>query len=135
MASNYEDVLQQLQAGGLKVTHLVTGKMQRCALVDDREKRGWYILHTVRTDEGDDLIVGSWGVWQGAENNATKIDLRKREVSPEQRAAFRKRLAEDKRRADRARQVEAERAAARAAEVWRSCSEQGESDYLVRKGV
>lgn len=135
MASNYDDVLGQLVAGGLKVDHLIIGKMQRCALVDDREKRGWYILHEIRTDEGDDLIIGSWGVWQGAENNATKIELRKRELSREQREAFRKRLADDRRRADKARQAEAERAAATAAETWRRCSEQGESDYLIRKGV
>lgn len=135
MASNYDDVLQQLQAIGLKVDRLVVGKLQRCALVDDRERRGWYMLHELRTDDGDDLLVGSFGVWHGSENNAQKVELRKRELSREQRQAFRKRLAEDKRRADKARQAEADKAAARAAQAWRQCTETGESDYLLRKGV
>lgn len=135
MASNYDDVLQQLRGAGLKVEHLIVGKLQRCALVDDRERRGWYTLHELRTDEGDDLLVGGYGVWQGADNNARKIELRKRELTREQREAFRKRLADDRRRADKARQAEADKAAARAAQVWRTCTESGESDYLARKGV
>lgn len=135
MAANYDDVLDQLRFAGLKVAHLVIGKMQRCPLVDDREKRGWYILHEIRTDEGDDLIVGSYGVWQGNENHATKVELRKRELTAEQKATLRRRLAEDKRRADKARQVEAERASARASHAWKRCVEHGDSDYLRRKGV
>ena len=135
MASNYDDVLGQLASAGLLVDHLVVGRMQRCKTEGDREKRGWYHLHEMRLDNGDELIVGSYGVWQGTNNNATKVDVRKAELSAEQRDAMRKRLAEDRKRADAARQAEADKAAEAARKAWAKCTEAGHCDYLDRKGV
>lgn len=77
MASNYDDVLGQLQGAGLLVDSLEVGRLRRCKVDGDRERRGWYHLHEIRLPNGDDLIVGSYGVWRGAENNATKVELRK----------------------------------------------------------
>ena len=115
MASNYDDVLGQLACAGLILgstgLQVGTSRPVRCKVEGDREKRGWYQLHELRLDNGDELIVGSYGVWRGNENNATKIDVRKAETTPEQRDAIRKRLAEDRKRADAARQAEADRAA------------------------
>ena len=37
------------------------------------------------TDRGDLLIVGSFGVWHGNDNTARKVELRKIEISAEQR--------------------------------------------------
>ncbi len=135
MASNYDDVLSQLQAGGLLVDSLEVGKLRRCRAEGDKEKRGWYHLHEIRLANGDDLIVGSYGVWRGAVNNATKIEISKNEISAEQRDSLRKRLAEDKARAAQARKADADRAAAKAAAAWKKCTEQGDCDYLKRKGV
>jgi putative DNA primase/helicase len=136
MASNYDDVIGQLISAGLQVTSLDIGRMRRCKVDGgDREKRGWYHLHEIRLPNGDDLIVGSYGVWQGNENNATKVEIRKTELSLEQRESLRKRLAEDKRRSEMARKADAERAAAKATAAWRKCSETGASDYLDKKGV
>ncbi|TXH90341.1 MAG: toprim domain-containing protein [Rhodoferax sp.] len=135
MASNYDDVLSQLQAAGLQVDSLEIGRMRRCKVEGDREKRGWYHLHELRLQNGHDVIVGSFGVWRGAENNATKVELRKTELSQEQAAALRKRLAEDKKRSEAARKADAARAAEKAAAAWRKCAEQGGSEYLTRKGV
>ena len=137
MAVNYDDVLQQLRAFGLDVDHLEIGRLRRCREVDDKskEKRGWYHLHEIRLDGGDEAIVGSFGVWRGNENNAQKVELKKLALSAEQKAAMRARLAEDRKRADAARQAEADRAAARAAGAWRKLSEAGDCDYLQRKGV
>jgi putative DNA primase/helicase len=137
-ASNYDDVLAQLRGAGLFVDRLEVGTSRpvRCKVEDGgREKRGWYILHELTTDRGDLLIVGSYGVWRGNANHATKVELRKTELSREQRDALRKRLAEDRKRADQDRRREAERAAARAAAAWRKLDPEGESDYLARKGV
>ena len=134
MASNYDDVLSQLQAYGLQVDSLEIGRMRRCKVEGDREKRDWYHLHELRLQNGDDVIVGSFGVWRGAENNATKVELRKTELSLEQAAALRKRISEDKKRSEAARKADAARAADKAA-AWRKCSEQGSSDYLEHKGV
>ena len=136
MASNYEDVLGQLVGAGLQVDSLEVGRLRRCKVEgSDREKRGWYHLHEIRLPTGDDLIVGSYGVWRGAENHATKVELRKSELSTEQRESLRKRLAEDKRRSELARKADAARAAERATKAWKGCTEQGDCEYLHRKGV
>lgn len=136
-ACNYGDVLSQLQAAGLIVSDLRIGtaKPVRCKVEGDREKRGWYMLHELQAPSGDLLIVGSFGVWRGNDNGATRIELNRAELSREQSDALRKRLAEDRRRADVQRKLEAERAAQRAASAWSKCSPTGDCEYLTRKGV
>lgn len=135
MASNYDDVLGQLTAAGLQVDHLEIGRLRRCKVEGEREKRGWYKLHEIRLDSGDDLIVGSFGVWQGASNNSQKVELRKTELSQEQRDSIRKRLAEDKRLSELARKGDAERAAKAAEAMFKRCAVDGDSEYLHRKGI
>ena len=135
MSSNYADVMDQLTSAGLVVGRLEVGKLCRCQVKGDSEKRGWYHLHELRMANGDELIVGSYGQWRGAENNATKIEIKKSELSAEQRESIRKRMAEDKRQAEAVRKADAARAAAKAAAAWRKCTEQGDCDYLQRKGV
>lgn len=137
MAANYEDVLLQLQAAGLLIDTLEVGRRRRCRVDGEgRERKGWYWLHEIRLDDGVDAIVGSYGVWRGAENNATKVKLNlKQKLNKEQAEALRKRLAEDRRRTDGERKAEIERAAKRATEAWKRYQPTGESEYLQRKGV
>jgi len=135
MASNYSDVLAQMQDFGLVVASLEVGRMQRCKVQGDREKRGWYILHEISLSGGDTVLVGSYGIWQGAENNAQKVELNKVDLSTEQKEAIRIRMAEDKKRADAEQKRRAERAALQADRAWRKLAEDGSCDYLIRKGV
>src|SRR5690348_12551570 len=137
MQSNYDDVLDQLRDGDLILDGQLRtdGKLVRCKVEGDREKRGWYILHEVTAGNGDLLIIGSFGVWRGADNGAQKIEIRKTEFSAEQREALRARQREDRKRADTERAREAARAAERATAAWRKCTETGESEYLARKAV
>lgn len=135
MSSNYDDVLGQLTAAGLRVDSLEVGKLRRCKVEGESERRGWYHLHEMRLANGDELIVGSYGVWRGAVNNATKVDIKKTDLSAEQRDSLRKRLTGDKRQAEALRRADAERAAAKAASAWKRCTEQGDCEYLQRKGV
>lgn len=140
MAENYDDVLGQLRDAGLLVDSLQVGttRMVRCKVESGgREKRGWYMLHELQTSSGELLIVGSYGVWHGNDNSASKIELRKRdkEFSQEQRAALKARIAEDRKKADAARAREAETAARRAATMWSRLDNDGDSEYLSRKGV
>jgi putative DNA primase/helicase len=136
MSSNYHEVMSQLQAFGLLVEHLDIGKRQRCRSKDGgKEKRGWYHLHEIRLDNGNDLIVGSYGIWQGTNNNVQKVEIGKQELSTEQRDAVRRRMAEDKRNSELAEKADQERAAERARKAWGRYSEQGECEYLTRKGV
>jgi putative DNA primase/helicase len=136
MAANYDDVLGQLQSIGLQVTTLEIGRLVRCRVEGDREKRGWYMLHELPTSSGDQLIVGSFGVWRGADNGAQKVEIRKADaLSKDQRESLRRRLAKDRKRVVAEREREAERAAARASSAWTKLLPEGSSDYLVRKGV
>lgn len=136
MATNFDDVLGQMRSAGLLVDGLDVGRLRRCKVDGGgNERRGWYHLHDLRLANGDELIVGSYGIWRGAENNAIKVELNKNELSAEQRDSLRKRLAEDKRRSELARKADASRAAERATKAWRGCSEQGDCEYLSRKGV
>ncbi len=135
--SNYQDVVDQLRAAGLVFTELQTGRLVRCRVEGDREKRGWYILHELTTNDGGQLLVGSFGVWQGAVNNAQKIEIRKDAFTTEQRDALRRRLAEDRKRVDGVRKAVARRAAEQARKAWAKCSAETATDneYLVRKGI
>ena len=137
-AENYQDVLDQLHAAGLcgrgVDDGLRIGSLVRVRVEDDREKRGWYSLHELTTGSAT-YLVGSFGVWHGNDNGARKIELRKTELSDDQRAALKKRVAEDRRRADAARRAESKRAAARAAAAWKKCEPSGESAYLQEKSV
>lgn len=135
VAENYDDVLGQLRDAGLFVEHLEFGRMRRCKVEGDREKRGWYYLHELRTDKGTLLIVGTYGVWRGNDSNTQKVELRKTELSADQRAALKQRLAQDRKEADRRRAEETDRASKRAAAGWAKAAPEGESEYLVRKGV
>ncbi|UYK82295.1 DUF5906 domain-containing protein [Xanthomonas sacchari] len=138
MSANYDDVLGQLRDAGLILDSIdPSGRMVRCKVEGSRERRGWYVLHQLNTSSGDVLIVGTYGVWRGNENGATKVELRKREseFTAEQREALRRRLAEDRRRADAVREEQARRAAARATAAWAKAQPEGESAYLDSKGV
>lgn len=135
--SNYDDVLGQLRAAGLIVDRLEIGtpKPVRCKVEDDRERRGWYILHEFSTSSTDLLIVGSYGVWRGSSNNAQKIELRETKFTAEQAAALRKRLTEDRRRADEAMKRQHRAAADRANATWSKLATTGAADYLDSKSV
>lgn len=144
MADNYHDVIETLRAGGLRGRGIddglrVTGKVVRCQVEGDREQRGWYVLHEIPGRDGGTLIVGSWGIWSGTDNGATKIELHAQELTAEQREALRARLREDKRRAEAARKAGAARAQRRAELVWRkalAAPAAGQPpDYLRRKGI
>lgn len=142
MWTNYTDVQDQLRATGLtgrRVDALeVTGKIVRTQVEDDREERGWYVLHEIRTEDGTDLLVGSFGVWRGNDKGARKIGLRQTKLSDEARETLKAKYREDRRRAEAVRAREAERAARRAELVWRKCLPdlpEGGADYLKRKGI
>lgn len=136
MASNWGSVLDQLRGAGLLVESPIIGQLQRCYVEGRRrEKCGWYSLHEIVAQNGDRLIVGSYGVWTGTDNNAQRIELRKTELSAEQREAIRQRIAEDTKRAERLRADRAAKAAQKAQAAWRLCLPDGDSDYLARKGL
>lgn len=137
MADNHDSVVEQLRAAGLlpELPLLADGSMQRCRVEGDREKRGWYMLHTIPASEGGQLIVGTFGVWRGNDPGSRKVEVRKTPLSDEQRRAMAERLKADRRRVEAERKRRAAEAAQKARARWAAASEQGESPYLARKGV
>lgn len=133
--SNYDEVLMQMRGLGLDVRHLEVGKMRRCKVENDREQRGWYMLHELRLDDGDTVLVGSYGIWRGNDNNPQKIELTGRKMTDDQRAALKKSWAADKARVDAERKATASKAARRASAMWNKLSPTGSCQYLDAKGV
>ncbi len=140
---NYDDAFGQLVGAGLLIDGglvLGTARPVRCR-VDGlgRERKGWYRLFEMPLDSGDSLVVGSYGVWQGASNNAQKLDLPKLQrsrMSAEQSQALAARIKADRAAAEAELKQQHERAAARAGSAWMKCPrEGGVNAYLQRKGL
>lgn len=139
-SSNYDDVISQLTSFGLILTdglQVGTTRPVRCRVRDGgRERRGWYWLHEIPAHQGGMLIVGSYGIWQGNENNRQTVTLGKTNpLTGEQKAALRKRLADDRRRVEQARAREAAKAAETARKAWGKLQPDGQAPYLKAKGV
>jgi putative DNA primase/helicase len=140
--ANYDDVVDQLRAGGLMLDggiEVDSAKPMRVRVDgEDREKRGWYWLASKEINGGR-YITGAWGVYHGADSGKQAIILRRDgqalELSAEERAAIRTRHEANVKRARALRQAEADRAAIEAERVWRAYLPTGRSDYLERKGV
>lgn len=143
MAANYRSVQAQLRAAGLagrRVDALeVTARVVRTEVDGERERRGWYLLREVRSNSGQDILIGSFGVWHGTDNGAQRIALDESDdLTKEQLAELREKWKADRRAADAQRKAEGAAAARRAEAVWRRCSEQppeGGAGYLIAKGV
>lgn len=141
--TNYRDVERQLLAAGLVLKdslQIGTTKPVRCRVEGhDKERRGWYRLYEMPLTSGDTLIVGSYGIWQGNDNGATKIDLPKEgreRLTIAQAEALKARMAADRKAAAAELAVQHERAARRAGSGWAQCStEAGDNAYLTRKGL
>lgn len=143
-ATNYADALGQLLDAGLIIPpgeglRIGTHKPVRVFTQDGgREKRGWYWLKEWSPSVERMLIVGSFGVFRGSENNRQKIVLPKDDagrVTPEQRAAMRAMWKEQAAAAQRQRDQEAATAAERARKVWARLNVEGNSPYLNAKGI
>lgn len=140
---NYDDVERQLQAAGLILKDALkvgTPRPVRCRVEGaDKESRGWYRLFEMPLDSGDSVLVGSYGVWQGNDNGATKIELPKlgrERMSAAQAEALRARMKADREAAEAELRRQHERAAAKAAAGWAQCTrDAGDNAYLQRKGL
>ena len=142
IASNFDDVLGQLLEAGLLVSSgdLVIGTRTRCQVKDGgREKRGWYQIYDLPCSSGSGvLLVGSYGVFWGAENLVQKIVIKRDEknsLTADQHAAIKQRIAEDRKRSELEAAKRAASAARAATSAWSKCSADGHCDYLTRKQV
>ena len=135
--NNYDSVIEQMTGYGLVIEGgLETGRFVRTYTEDDRrERRGWYYLHEVTDRNHQPLLVGSYGIWRGNDQNAQRIRMPRNALDADQQEALRARLKADRLKAKARREREAAKAAARATAVWQKALPTGEADYLAEKGV
>jgi len=137
-AINYQDVIIQLKAVGLDLSNFQVGtsKPVRCRVDGTRGRKGWYWLQEMPFDSGEIVIVGSFGVWKGANNGAQKIVLPKgSKPTKEENALIRKRIADNKRRMAAELKAKQAKAAREALKKWNALNDEGESGYLTKKQV
>jgi putative DNA primase/helicase len=124
-------VIDQMLAAGLEVpSHLdLTGKVRRFG----PKKNSWYALREIRADNGQYVVVGSFGDWKLNVNQKVEVDWRG--IGQAERDQMLARRAEQKASEQRERAALAELAALDARSLWMRGQEHGESAYLRRKGV
>jgi putative DNA primase/helicase len=143
--ANYDDVVGQLEAGGLMLRDGIavnTPRPVRVRVEDgDHEKRGWFWLHDIELTDRDGqrklYIVGAWGIYRGNDNGKTKVILKRDgpALSQAEKDAIRARHESNMKRAKAIRAGEAAKAAAQAERAWRKYVPDGDSAYLKKKGV
>jgi hypothetical protein len=84
---NYDDVLSQLSGAHLDLREdsrhrplTFDGQIQRWLVMgEDKEYRGWTRLREWTSAAGHTYIVGAYGVWRGADDGYTKIEMPRRD--------------------------------------------------------
>lgn len=134
-----DTALAQLTSAGLLVDLLqVDGRLHRVEIdgVRKGKKAGWYICNWFRLDNGEQVVVGSYGIWVGDDPGATKLEFeRGRGFSQAEHERLRdeqKRLAELQQQDREAQRAEAAR---RAEALFASLPDHGAVPYLQRKQV
>jgi len=142
IATNFDDVLGQLQAIGLLVMpgDIEIGKKKRCLVKDlGPEKRGWFHLHEVSTYDGKEIVlIGAFGYSVGAEHFVHKVSLKRddtKKFSTEQISAWREMYAKARAAADAEARQAAEAAGIAARKRWESAENAVTSPYLERKCI
>lgn len=135
--------LRQLRSIGLLVDRLNVGapprgKVWRVDVEGQRrgKKSGWYLCDWFRLDNGQQVVVGSYGIWVGDDPGTINLEF---EVDAAVSAAERERVRAEQQRmaALQAEHLDEQRAdaARRANEIWPKLPDHGSVPYLQRKQV
>lgn len=134
---NYNDVISQLHANHLQIDNpIIDGQIHRCLTdIDKKRDRGWYVLFEMHRDNGETLITGSCGYWQGNENNTINIDLRGVEISKGEQKLIKRRMNDAKKQQEIETKLRQEKAAAECETIWNAAKPTGANDYFVAKQI
>lgn len=138
IADNYQEAISQMRDFGLDVMHIdKLGAWVKCKEVNgDKENRCQYKLDELRLDDGRVVLVGTYGVFRGAEFFHERIKLSgATKLSESERAAIRAKQKANEEEAARKRQQEIDRAAETARAEWDNLAPATEHPYLTRKRV
>lgn len=134
---NLSDVIAQLHANHLQIENpIIDGQIHRCLTdIDKKKDRGWYVLYELRCDNGEILITGSCGYWQGNENNERKIELTGHEISKDEQKLINQKRAETKKQQEAETKARQEKAAAECEVIWNNAQPICENDYFTAKQI
>jgi phage/plasmid primase-like uncharacterized protein len=128
-------VLDQMQGAGLPLLPsghpLLDGKVYRFG----PKKKAWYVLRELTLNNGKCVVTGSFGIWQGTDNNAIPVTIDWEGVSAEERAEAERKQAQHQREEAEKKQRDAELAANRARDEWKAALEASAHGYLERKRI
>jgi phage/plasmid primase-like uncharacterized protein len=133
-----DQVIDQMRAAGLPMLPhghpLLDGKIHRFG----PEKKAWYVLRELDLRSGRRVVTGSFGIWQGTDNNAVPVSIDWEGVTEEERAEAERKQAEHQRAEAERKQRVAEMAANRAKMAWAdadNASDVEQHAYLERKHI
>lgn len=138
-----QSALSEIRAFGLLVDRLEFGAPpgKKAWRVDvEGQKRGkragWYICHEVLLGNGQRVVVGGYGIWEGDRNNAQKLKvLGGAKLDDEARAKIKLRQKQAAADAEAAEEELKAATTAKANDIWKKLPSRGDSPYLTRKGV
>lgn len=141
MWANYDDIVALITAAGIDPDlplQVGTAKMVRCRMAGERrKKRGAYRLYEMPLNDGQTILLGTYGFNIGAEYFFERIPFSsdfKKSVDPQKLKAVRERQRLEQQRIEAEDKALAARAAAKASRWWQKLSDSGQSPYLERKG-
>lgn len=129
-----DQAIGQMAAAGLPPLpsgHPVTdGRIHRFG----PRRKAWYVLHEYLARNGQRFIFGAFGIWQGAENNAIKVEADLGTIDADERQRLQRAQAAQEHREREKRDKLTRFAAGRALQQWNTARADGWSPYLERKG-
>ena len=134
---NLSDVINQLQSNHLRIENpIIDGNIHRCSTdLDKKKDRGWYVLFEMKCDNGDELITGAYGYWQGNENNTLNVDLRGIEISKDDQKLIKTKMADARKQQEAETKARQEKAASECEIIWNNAKPIGENDYFQAKQI
>jgi len=133
-----DQVVDQMRVAGLPMLPnghpLLDGKINRFG----PKKKAWYVLRELDLRGGRRVVTGSFGIWQGDDNNAIPVSIDWEGFTAEDRAEAERKQAEQQRFEAEQKQRDAELAANRARMQWADADNASDVDphpYLERKRV
>lgn len=130
--------LDQLASAGIDIQGAPEfGRLVRCKTEGDKgsKRSGWYVLHEMRLDNGETVVVGRYGNWKLFGDEVLKIEFDAPSLSPEERQRFAAEQEKIREKAAKEKRERAEQAASRALRIWQKLPVEGPSEYLQKKKV
>lgn len=133
---NFHEVLHQMREFGIELRpkdRTTFPKRAAKRVTCGAGGKFWYWLQEFRRDDGKVYLVGRFGSYKSG--NSEKVEIDWKPISDAERARRAAEHARERAAAEAARAIEIANAAMDATAWWRRGSKEGESPYLLKKGL